>query len=106
MEMMCAESRETPERARKNHAMVLTGLSRIGQVNVAKALGVSEGQISKMKDNQLEQFAKLLAACELKVVGTGRKCVLEDEYLWMTRIVSRALANERTARELLFEEPE
>jgi hypothetical protein len=96
MELMSEESREAPERARKNLSALLTGLSRMGQVNVARELGCSEAKVSKMKDGELEMFAKLLAACELKVVPTAYRCA-KPEIIDAALVFARA-ALEQTAR--------
>lgn len=63
------------ERSRKNHAAILAGLARVGQVNVAAALGVHESKVSKMKsEGDLQQLSTLLAACGLKAVPIEMRC--------------------------------
>lgn len=62
-------------RARKNHATILTGLARVGQVTVAEGLGIHESTVSKMKDSDLAQSARLLSLCGLKVVPAEWRCV-------------------------------
>jgi hypothetical protein len=97
MELMSEESRQAPERTRKNLSALLTGLSRVGQVNVARALGCSEEKVSKMKDGELEMFAKLLAACELKIVPNNYRCA-KPEIIDAALVFARA-ALEQTSRD-------
>lgn len=79
----------------------------MGQRPLAEALGISEATVSRhISEGHLERALNILAQVGLKVVHADRVCVKESEYLMMTRIVSRALANERTARELFFEDLE
>src|SRR5689334_12981521 len=65
-------------RSRKNLASILNGLGRAGQVNVAKAIEKDETTVSKMKDKELPQLARMLAACGLKVVPETVKCYDPD----------------------------
>lgn len=61
-------------RARKNLASILNGLGRAGQTKVAEIIAKDESTVSKMKDKELPQLARLLAACGLKVVPDTVKC--------------------------------
>ncbi len=95
------------ERARKNLQGILQALSSIGQARVAEALGVSESTISRWKDSgELERLARLLAVLGQKNVGQDRQCVKPDEFHFLTRIASRAIANQEAAERLFFEEVE
>ncbi|MGJ8686117.1 MAG: CII family transcriptional regulator [Spongiibacteraceae bacterium] len=71
---MIPSSTTSMERARKNLATTLRALASVGQAPVAKAMGISEGQISKLKSERLEEFCELLAHCGLKVVPQDHKC--------------------------------
>lgn len=71
---MSALSADQSFRARKNLSTIFTGLSNVGQVTVAKALQVSEGQVSKMKTDDLPTIADVLAVCGLKVVPESFRC--------------------------------
>lgn len=72
--MAAALNAEQSERARKNLASIFRGLSNSGQVTVAKALSISEGEVSKMKSEELPQLCDLLAVCGLKVVPESFQC--------------------------------
>lgn len=65
-------------RSRKNHSAILHGLGRVGQVNVAKQLNVSETTISRYKDHDSQRCASILASCELKVVPEDMHCYSEE----------------------------
>ena len=62
------------DRANKNHSTILQALAQAGQSKVAEALGISESTLSRMKDGDLAQLAKLLALCDLKVVPARYEC--------------------------------
>lgn len=66
------------ERSRKNESIVLQGLGRIGQVHIAKELNVSEATISRFKENCLQQFSEIIAACGLKIVPESVHCYSDD----------------------------
>ena len=93
------------ESARKIESSILQALSRVGQVHVAQATGISESEVSKWKAD-IPRIARILAAASLKTVGSDRHCVRADEFQLITRIASRALANEDAARTMLFEDVE
>lgn len=97
-------------RAETIERTILRRLSSVGQDAAAHAAGVDESTISRLKGADtrmnLAAIARMLDCLGLKVVGVDRVCVLKEEYLMMTRIVSRALANQQTAESLLFEDPE
>lgn len=61
-------------RSRKNLAAILKGLGSAGQARVAEAISKDESTVSKMKDRELPQLAKMLAACGLKIVPQSVKC--------------------------------
>ena len=66
------------ERARKNAATALQALHSVGQATVARAMEVSEGHISKIKSERLDELCELLAHCGLKVVPQDHKCFPQD----------------------------
>ena len=72
---MSASSLQPDERSRKNLTSILQGLAAAGQANVAKDLGVSESNVSRMKDKELPELARFLALCGLKVVPEKFRCV-------------------------------
>lgn len=92
-------------RARRMHSMCLSRLDG-RQSAIATTLGVSEASISRLKNDHLEMVLRVLSLSGLKVVDEDKVCVRRDEFLNMSRIVSRALANEQMASQLLFEDAE
>lgn len=70
-----ALSPEIAERARKNRSTIFEGLSSVGQVEVARRLGIVESTLSKMKGDELEKAAQVMAAAGLKVVPVAYRCV-------------------------------
>lgn len=67
-------SAEVETRSRKNQSTILRGLARVGQATVAEALGVAESTVSRMKDKDIPDLAKLLAIAGLKVVPVAIRC--------------------------------
>lgn len=88
------------ERSRKNEAVILQGLQRIGQVRVAKELGVSEATISRFKDSNLQQVAEIIAACELKIVPQNIRCYSEDSINAMLILAGQRMDQLKTASDL------
>jgi hypothetical protein len=72
---MAQLSVQADERARKNVASILQALAASGQSNVAKDLELSESAVSRMKDKDIPEAARLLAAVGLKVVPEKYRCV-------------------------------
>lgn len=99
---MNALSPEQTERSRKNHSVILNGLSRIGQVHVAQAIGVSESAISKMKESDFFKFSQILASCDLKVVPSDYQCVDPEFMEAMVTISKRAL--NRASNQLVWDD--
>lgn len=56
--------------------------------------------------HQLSRFCRLLEILGLKIVPVDRVCVREKEYLLVSRIAAKAMANEETARALFFDDVE
>lgn len=87
----------TPETtSRKNSAAILRRLASVGQVEVAKALGVDESTVSRMKERDIDRFATMLTKLGLKVVNTEYRCVdpktletlLHGHRMWVASIES------------------
>lgn len=68
------------ERARKIVQIVLQRLSESRQSEIAAALGVSEATISRVKNDQIELLARILAQAGLHVVPV-EACVVEKKVL-------------------------
>lgn len=70
-----AVSPDVSKRSRKIASLILQRLASVGQVTVANGLGVSESNVSRLKDAEIEKFAKMLALLDLKVVPLGYECL-------------------------------
>ena len=79
--MFMNSSSFTPiERARKAASTILRALQDPGrQGSIATAMGVSESTVSRMKNDQLDQFCLLLAHAGLKVVPMEMQCFPQDK---------------------------
>jgi hypothetical protein len=102
---MAALSPQADERARKNLAAIFQALSQTGQANVAKALEVSEPTVSRMKEKELPEAAKILALLQLKCVPEQYRCV-DPSYLaglehfakcWLEHVTVQGKATEGKA---------
>jgi hypothetical protein len=91
------------ERARKNLAAIFAGLSSVGQVKVAERLGIVESTVSKMKGDELEKAAKVMAACGLKVVPEGYRCVDPRYMEAILTLAGKQLDSLRERPELVWE---
>jgi hypothetical protein len=89
-------SAPTSETARKIHAAILQRLASYGQIRVAEALGVHESTVSRMKGDDLERLARLLAALDLKVVPAEAKCY-QPEFIEHLRYFARLGFDNRAA---------
>lgn len=70
-----AEASPTLDRTTtKIRATIFGGLRSIGQVNVARAIGVSEATLSEWLPKHGDRMAQVLAACGLKVVPAEHQC--------------------------------
>lgn len=72
-------SPEQDARARKNYVQLMQKLASVGNLAVAEAVGVDESTISRMKPEKFQEFAKILAVLELKIVPNEMKCFDEKE---------------------------
>ena len=70
---MAAMSPTPPENARKIAQVVFQTLSRVGQNEVAQALGISDSGVSRLKEN-IPHFAGMLDRLGLKVVPAEMRC--------------------------------
>ena len=76
------------DRARKNEKVILSALADTGQAVAATCMGVSESVVSRLKQGDIEQLSKLLAACGLKVIPIDYRCYPQDE-IEALRILAR-----------------
>ncbi|MGA3827368.1 CII family transcriptional regulator [Pseudomonas chlororaphis] len=72
-------SPEQDARARKNYTQLMQRLASVGNLAVAEAVGVDESTISRMKPEKFQEFAKILAVLDLKIVPNEMKCFDEKE---------------------------
>lgn len=91
-------------RARKNLAAILNGLGRVGQTAVAEAIGKDESTVSKMKDRELPQLARILAACGLKVVPAELRCFDEKKIDAILQLAKSHLAEIEKSEQLAWDE--
>lgn len=66
--------------ARKNEKIILQRLAELGQVNVAKAMGVDESTISRMKNGDIAKAALLLAALGQSPFQSNSMVVTPDKF--------------------------
>lgn len=66
------------ERARQIEVKLLQRLADHGGAHLAAVTGMSEATVSRLKNEHLANFAKLLAALELKVVSEEVRCYRPD----------------------------
>lgn len=84
---------------------MLQALSKPGtQVAIATAMGISEAQVSRIKNEQLEQVCLMLAHAGMKVVSTDRVCVNRQAYESMSYIASKAMADQDISKRLIWED--
>lgn len=79
------------EIAQKAQTLVLTRLRDIKQSTVAEAMGISESELSKLKNDKLEDVLKMLAHCGLKVVPVTFKCMDPLTHAFVTRTAQKAM---------------
>lgn len=78
-------SPQTFDASSKNHTKILRGLDRFGQREMARAMGVTDSTISRMKDDThrlgspLARTAHMLALMGYKLVPIEAKCFMELE---------------------------
>lgn len=66
------------ERARQIEVKLLQRLADHGGAHLAAVTGLTEATVSRLKNDHLGNFAKLLVALGLKVVDEGVKCYQPD----------------------------
>lgn len=77
------------EKARQIETSVLRRLADHGGAHLAAATGLSESTISRLRNEHLGAFAKLLAAAGMKVVGQEMRCY-QPEIVQAWRTLARA----------------
>jgi hypothetical protein len=101
---MTAVSPTPIERARKATSVILRAMQDPGrQVAIATAMGVSESTVSRMKNDQLEQFCLLLAHAGLKVVPIEMQCFPADKVQALLTLARDHLAAIERPDQLVWE---
>lgn len=100
---MDASSSEPTEMARKNLSALLHRLSSVGQNTLAQGLGCSEPTVSRMKDKEFPDIAKMLAVLGLKAVPIEMKCYRPDA-IEAIFTLARMTVQQNTPESLLWEE--
>lgn len=92
------------ERARKACSTVLRAMQEPGrQGAIAAAMGVSESTVSRLKNDQLEQFCLLLAHAGLKVVPVEMQCFPADKVQALLTLARAHLAAVERPDQLVWE---
>lgn len=101
---MSASSSTVQERARKTQVTILRALQEPGrQVALATSMGISESTVSRMKNDQLEQFSELLAHLGLKVVNQEMQCFPPDQIQALLTLSKVHLASIERPDQLVWE---
>lgn len=93
-----------PERSRKIASTILTGLHRVGQVRVAEHCECSESKISKWKSEDLENAARIIAACGMKVVPIEKRCFDQQQIAAILTLAKQHMASIESPDQLTWEE--
>lgn len=96
---MAALSPPADESARKIAALIFQRLARTGQTQVAAALGVSDSNVSRMKD-EVPKFAGMLTALGLKVVPVEMQCYDEPTITAILTLARQRMAQLETVKQL------
>lgn len=96
---MAAVSPPVPENARKIAASIFQALSRVGQNEVAAALGTSDSSVSRLKET-VPQFAGMLARLGLKVVPAEMRCYDEKTLASILELARQRMAQIETPQQL------
>lgn len=98
-------SRTPAERARNAYSIFLNAMKPAGTAQkIAELMGTSETTISNIKNQKVEEALVLLYQLGFKVVSGDRVCVNRDVYAAMSTIARRAMSNEETANNLIWDE--
>lgn len=104
---MAAVSPPPPENARKIASTIFQALAKVGQNEVAAALGTSDSSVSRLKEN-IPQFAGMLARLGLKVVPAEMRCYDERTLSALLELARQRMAQIHNPQQLAqdWEEPE
>lgn len=89
-------------------ALLSTRLSKVALEEIARTLGCDDTTASRVRSGErarsVADLAKLIPLCGLKLVDKDKICVDRPTYDAMTLIASKAMANQETARKLIWDE--
>lgn len=102
---MTAVSASPAERARKAAGTILQALQVQGMgVAIAAAMGVSESTVSRLKNEHLDDFCRLLAHAGLKVVPADRVCIDPKKLEALATIAAAAMQTTESTKRLVWED--
>ena len=79
---------------KRNMSTILKAMAHVSQAKVAELIGVSGTTISRMKEDDLERLASILAACNLVAMPRSFKSVDPDRLRALTILAKDALERE------------
>lgn len=85
---------QTSRRAQRIHTAILQALAKASQARIAELIGCSASTVTLFKDEQLQRFSSILAACGLKVVPDTEESVDMNEVRAL-RVIARARIQEQ-----------
>jgi hypothetical protein len=77
---MSEVSQDVRESARKIETQLRNALAEMGQARVADKMNVSESNVSRMKDGDIEKFALFAAALNLSILPPGYRPISNDDF--------------------------
>ncbi|MDD1981128.1 MULTISPECIES: CII family transcriptional regulator [Pseudomonas] len=101
--LIMATSKLSPEqdaRARKNYGQLMQKLASVGNLAVAEAIGVDESTISRMKPEKFQEFAKILAVLDLKIIPNEMKSFDEKEIAALLQLARSRMAEIESIEQL------
>ena len=78
----------------KNLSVILKAMASISQVKVAERMGLSGTTVSRMKDEDIERLALLLAACNLVAQPRSYQSIDPDKLRALKLLAREALETE------------
>lgn len=89
-------------------ALLATRLSKVSLEEIGRALGKDDTAACKIRSGErtatLNELAKLIPLCGLKLVDVSKVCVDRKAYESMTYIAHKAMANQAVAQTLIWDE--
>lgn len=92
------------ERARRNESALLQAIARMGLEPLAREIGVSEATVSRLKNEHLPHFAKLMAACGYKTVPIDMECYRPESIAAVLTLAKERMQQIESPRQLIWEE--